>query len=92
MNEEGWYIDPFGRHEARWMSEGTPTSLVRDGTAESQDPPPPTVIDGELEPVPEAAPPSGGDLRRVDEAQSQVFDPGAMRDAAEEAIDSATGL
>ncbi len=35
---EGWYTDPFDRHEARWMSRGTPTSLVRDGQAESIDP------------------------------------------------------
>jgi hypothetical protein len=31
-------MDPFGRHEARWMSHGTPTSLVRDGRAEGIDP------------------------------------------------------
>ena len=30
MNEEGWYVDPFGRHEALWISDGTPTALVRD--------------------------------------------------------------
>jgi len=24
---EGWYIDPFGRHEARSMSDGSPTKL-----------------------------------------------------------------
>jgi hypothetical protein len=33
--EEGWYTDPFGRHEARWLSDGSPTKLVRDGDAES---------------------------------------------------------
>ena len=37
---EGWYTDPFGRHEARWMSDGTPTKLVRDGGDESYDDPP----------------------------------------------------
>jgi hypothetical protein len=37
---EGWYDDPFGRHEFRWMSDGSPTSLVRDGAVESQDDPP----------------------------------------------------
>ena len=31
---EGWYTDPYGRHEARWMSAGTPTRLVRDGEVE----------------------------------------------------------
>jgi len=37
---EGWYTDPFDRHEARWMSAGKPTELVRDGRAEAHDPPP----------------------------------------------------
>ena len=35
---EDWFTDPFGRHEARWMSHGVPTSLVRDGRTESDDP------------------------------------------------------
>jgi hypothetical protein len=35
---EGWFTDPFGRHEARWMSGDTPTDLVRDGRAEGHDP------------------------------------------------------
>lgn len=39
-HEEGWYSDPFGRHEARWMSQGVPTKLVRDGELESYDEPP----------------------------------------------------
>jgi hypothetical protein len=39
---EGWYNDPFGRHEFRWMSNGSPTSLVRDDAVESQDEPPST--------------------------------------------------
>ena len=37
---EGWYTDPYGRHEARWMSDGTPTELVRDLGVESYDAPP----------------------------------------------------
>jgi len=37
---EGWYTAPYGRHEARWMSAGTPTRLVRDGEVESYDDPP----------------------------------------------------
>ncbi len=37
---EGWYTDPFGRHDARWMSAGRPTKLVRDGDDESYDDPP----------------------------------------------------
>jgi hypothetical protein len=38
--KEGWYTDPFARHEARWMSDGTPTRLVRDEGVESYDDPP----------------------------------------------------
>jgi hypothetical protein len=34
MNE-GWCTDPFELHEARWISAGTPTKLVRDGAVES---------------------------------------------------------
>ena len=37
---EGWHTDPYGRHEARWMSGGTPTELVRDRGVESYDAPP----------------------------------------------------
>lgn len=33
----GWFEDPYGRHEARWISAGVPTTLVRDGTIERTD-------------------------------------------------------
>jgi hypothetical protein len=92
MNEEGWYIDPFGRHEARWISDGQPTALVRDGPVEAQDPPPGLPITGPLERVAESVPPNGDDLRRADDAEAKEFDPKSMTDAASEAIDSATGL
>ena len=36
---QGWYVDPFGVHGDRWISQGRPTALVRDGGVESQDPP-----------------------------------------------------
>ena len=87
MNEEGWYVDPFGRHESRWISEGTPTALVRDGRVESQDPPPSTIIVGELERVAESSQ-SSDDMRRADYAEGKAFNPDAMTDAAEESIDS----
>jgi hypothetical protein len=29
MAEEGWYVDPYGLHDDRWISDGTPTVLVR---------------------------------------------------------------
>ena len=38
--QEGWYTDPWGHHDARWISEGVPTKLVRDGALESYDDPP----------------------------------------------------
>jgi hypothetical protein len=50
---EGWYLDPFGRHEQRWFSDGRPTALVRDGDAEAQDAPPADAWDGPLEAPPE---------------------------------------
>jgi hypothetical protein len=40
VQPQGWYHDSYGIHEARWFSNGLPTSLVRDGDTESQDPPP----------------------------------------------------
>jgi hypothetical protein len=47
---EGWYVDPFGIHAARWFSDGTPTALVRDagGITSKDDPPSPTYA-GNLE-------------------------------------------
>ena len=48
---EGWYRDPFGLHEDRWMSQGRPTKLVRDGATESYDPPPDRPLPAELVPV-----------------------------------------
>ncbi|WP_433382645.1 hypothetical protein ACQPZX_19385 [Actinoplanes sp. CA-142083] len=36
---QGWHADPTGRHELRWYSAGTPTSLVKDGAAEGHDTP-----------------------------------------------------
>ncbi len=35
---EGWYTDPYQRHQARWMSQGTPTPLVKDSGIEGTDP------------------------------------------------------
>jgi hypothetical protein len=41
MRAQGWYRDPYRRHGERWISDGRPTSLVRDHGAESFDAPPP---------------------------------------------------
>jgi hypothetical protein len=89
MDEEGWFKDPYHRHEARWISDGTPTALVRDAGVESQDVPPDEPISVEMERVvAEAIPANGSDLKRADSAEAQEFDPGALIDAAEEGIDS----
>jgi hypothetical protein len=37
---QGWYIDPFGVHQHRWISQDRPSDLVRDDGVESKDPPP----------------------------------------------------
>jgi len=93
MKAEGWYQDPFQLHEARWISDGAPTALVRDRGVESQDPPPETTFDGKLEPVPEDAPADGEDLRRADEeeAGSAIFDPNAAVGAAWETFGESGG-
>jgi hypothetical protein len=79
MHAEGWYQDPFGLHEARWISDGSPTALVRDRGTESHDPPPDDTFDGPLEPVAEHPASDGDDLRRAGEADpgDEIFDPNA---------------
>ena len=37
MQAEGWYRDPYLRHDARWYSAGNPTSLVMDNGVTSHD-------------------------------------------------------
>ncbi len=65
---EGWYTDPYGVHDARWLSAGLATKLVRDGHETSYDPPP----DGPWTETPEALDQDseGGDLRRADDAEA----------------------
>jgi hypothetical protein len=48
-NAQNWCADPFGRHQARWFSNGIPTALVRDQGVETQDPPPVTAVDRRYE-------------------------------------------
>jgi hypothetical protein len=40
VKAQGWYADPYERHQDRYYSDGRPTALVRDGAVEAQDPPP----------------------------------------------------
>src|ERR1019366_10103338 len=77
MEEEGWYVDPYGVHEARWISAGTPTALVRDSNVEARDPPPKTPYVGQLAELPETVPRVGNDLLRADDADDadKPFDP-----------------
>jgi hypothetical protein len=87
---EGWYTDPYGRHEARWMSQGTPTALVRDGKVEGDDPAP----GGPFTTTPvrlgdDAQPNNGVDLRRADDAERGAsYDPRrAMRRVLDVIVD-----
>jgi len=90
VNEEGWYIDPYGRHEARWISEGTPTALVRDSGVESEDPPPDRPVTVDMVPWTAEDVHDAGDLQRADDAEAHDFDPKKLAQAASDAIDEAT--
>jgi hypothetical protein len=84
--QEGWFTDPYGIHEARWLSGGRPTKLVRDGDIETYDDPPegpPSLVPERLEADPRAV--GGSDLRRADEAEQT--DPNASSQVME-ALDS----
>ena len=84
---EGWFTDPYAVHEARWMSDGRPTKLVRDGEVESYDEPPPgpsTVVPERIEADPSAV--DGEDLIRADDAEQT--DPYESPSQAMEALDS----
>ena len=88
---EGWFTDPFGRHEARWLSAGTPTRLVKDGDTEAYDDPP----DEPPTRVPERIAPAGGpdSARRADDAErTEPFDPQqATRKAWDVVVDEQSG-
>ena len=78
---EGWYVDPFNRHQHRWISKGKPSALVRDGGVESNDPPPAMRPTGPFVPATVNRSSNGEDLRRVGDAGSEAYDPGAAHDA-----------
>lgn len=75
MTEEGWYSDPFRRHEHRWFSDGTPTALVRDRGATSQDPPSDAPYLEQPRPIEAATSLAEDDLRRGDDEEPQSVDP-----------------
>lgn len=85
QSAEGWYRDPYSIHEDRWMSQGVPTNLVRDGARESNDPPPGRPLpEADLVPAEQAASgeADGSDLRRADDVDSRPYDPAEARRAA----------
>ena len=55
MRAQGWYPDPYAKHEDRWFSDGKPTGLVRDQGTESQDEPPLEQPRGQLPPDPDTS-------------------------------------
>jgi hypothetical protein len=89
---EGWFTDPFERHEARWMSQGRPTQLVRDGHVEGDDPvtdEPFKVTPTRIEGIPLR---DGSDLLRADDAEREAhFDSKDAVRAAWDAFDQSGG-
>jgi hypothetical protein len=79
---EGWYRDPYGLHQDRWFSAGTPTSLVRDQGTEGHDDPPAYPPAGPPAEIPDTGRFPEDDLRRADEAEAQIHD-GDLRRADE---------
>jgi hypothetical protein len=74
-NLEGWYTDPYARHEARWLSDGRPTKLVRDGDVTCYDEPPQWSFIREPEPIVfHPAAENADDLRRADDAERGPVD------------------
>jgi len=67
VKAQGWYRDPYRVHEDRYFSDGQPTKLVRDGSTECYDAPPPGPPQMELVEVAASQPADGSDLRRADD-------------------------
>lgn len=73
VGDEGWFADPYGRHERRWLSGGTTTSLVGDGDREGHEDPL-GALDHHPERLPAPPRPAGpDDLKRADEAEADSF-------------------
>ena len=82
MREEGWYTDPYGLHERRWLSDGSPTKLVSDGGMTSNDPPPKTLFVRPPEPVPESEGPT------VDDSHEEVHEAPGVKGAWEAFVET----
>jgi hypothetical protein len=81
---EGWYRDPFAIHEDRWMSQGRPTKLVRDGDTEAYDPPPDLPLPDVL--VPATAEDGGSAGNSGERGQEPPYSDQRARRAALDAI------
>jgi hypothetical protein len=80
VGAEGWFVDPFGSHEHRWFSDGSPTRLVRDGGVEGYDRPPARPFPLPLVPAPERD--AGAEtLKRADDAERSSAPSGDLRRA-----------
>ena len=66
---EGWCTDPYSRHEARWLSDGRPTKLVRDGAVVAHDEPPDEPFSRNPELIEHEPTRDATDLRRADDAE-----------------------
>ena len=85
--DEGWYTDLYGLHEARWMSAGKPTKLVRDGEVESYEDPPDSAPS--RTPMRIEAPPgtlTSEDTLRADAAESEAPLPLGLLDKEETGV------
>jgi hypothetical protein len=72
---QGWHADPFRRHGERYFSAGTPTKLVRDGSVESYDEPPPGPWEPPAGPPQPAVVPSDGAAQAGHHAAGDVAPP-----------------
>jgi hypothetical protein len=91
VEAEGWYRDPYGIHDARWISGGRPTNLVRDDGIETRDEPPPLPITEPLVESTDMHPrPGEGDVRRADDGAtgSKPFSRQALVDAVSDDADA----
>lgn len=66
---QGWIPDPFGLHDLRYFSQGQPTNLVRDGSVDSYDEPPP----GEAPSPTAIAPDEPLEVRHADQLSDDIW-------------------
>jgi hypothetical protein len=90
---EGWFTDPYARHEARWLSLGQPTKVVRDGDVESYDDPPEGPAVRELTPIEPTHHADASSLERADDEEREgPYDPKRANQRAADVIDQTPQL